>query len=78
MKLPRDLSSLRLADTLCSHWACAEVHQSGSPIILETDPSHQRLAVPAHKALRIGTLNAILRAVATHKATTRQAIIASL
>ncbi len=26
-----------------------------------------RIAVPVHKSLRIGTLNAILRAVAKHK-----------
>ena len=39
------------------------MHQTGSHIILETEePSHQRIAVPAHKPLRIGTLNAILRA----------------
>jgi hypothetical protein len=37
-------------------------------VILETDsPRHHRLAVPDHNPLRIGTLNAILRAVAEVK-----------
>jgi hypothetical protein len=44
--------------------------------ILETEqPAHQRIAVPDHRSLRIGTLNSILRAVAAHKNVTRQAIL---
>jgi hypothetical protein len=36
--------------------------------VLETDsPRHHRLAIPNHHPLRIGTLNAILRAVAEIK-----------
>ncbi|MGA3164706.1 MAG: hypothetical protein ABSF14_01165 [Terriglobia bacterium] len=55
------------------------MHQEGSHVVLETqEPSHQRLAVPAHKNPRIGTLNAILRAVAKHKGVERQAILESL
>lgn len=65
MKLPRDVSGERLAQALCRTLGDARVHQSGSHIILQTEsPSHHRLAVPAHAALRLGTLNAILRAVA--------------
>jgi predicted RNA binding protein YcfA (HicA-like mRNA interferase family) len=46
----------------------------GSHIILETEePARHRIAVPAHKALRVGTLNAILRAVAKHKGIEREA-----
>ncbi|HXB61952.1 MAG TPA: hypothetical protein VNU94_03765 [Acidobacteriaceae bacterium] len=48
-------------------------------LILETNhPLHQRIAIPAHKTLRIGTLSSILRAVADAKQTTRQAILESL
>lgn len=36
---------------------------------------HQRIAVPNHKALRIGTLNGILRAVANHKGVAREEIL---
>ena len=79
MKLPRDLSGRQLADVLLRHWDYEQVHQSGSHIILETPiPSHQRIAVPAHKELRIGTLNSILRAVADHKGVSREQILDSL
>ncbi len=79
MKIPRDLSAHDLVQALCRNWAYRIVHQEGSHLVLETqEPSHQRLAVPAHKNLRIGTLNAILRAVAKHKGVERQAIIESL
>ena len=55
------------------------VHQVGSHIILETSaPSHHRIAVPAHQALRVGTLNSILRSVAQHKGVTREAILDTL
>ena len=79
MKIPRDLSGHDLVQMLCRKWAYRVVHQEGSHVVLETDePSHQRLAVPAHRYLRIGTLNAILRTVANHKRVDRNALIASL
>ncbi len=79
MKIPRDLSGQDLVQTLCRKWPYRVVHQEGSHVVLETDdPSHQRLAVPAHRYLRIGTLNAILRTVANHKRVERDAIIESL
>ncbi len=79
MKLPRDLSGPRLTASLCKHWAYREVHQTGSHTILETElPGHQRIAIPAHKELRIGTLNSILRAIAAHKQVTRHAILDKL
>ena len=79
MKLPRDVSGERLAGVLCRRWLYRRVHQSGSHIIIETgEPSHQRIAVPDHDAIRVGTFNSILRAVATHKGVSREAIIATL
>jgi predicted RNA binding protein YcfA (HicA-like mRNA interferase family) len=61
MKIPRDLSGAALVRVLCTQWAYVQVHQSGSHIILDTEePSHQRIAVPNHKSLHIGTLNNIL------------------
>ncbi|MFZ0963741.1 MAG: type II toxin-antitoxin system HicA family toxin [Terriglobia bacterium] len=79
MKVPRDLSGQDLVQTLCRKWGYHVVHQEGSHVVLETDdPSHQRLAVPAHRNLRLGTLNAILRTVANHKRVGRDAIIESL
>lgn len=79
MKLPRDLPGEKLARLLCRDWGYEQVHQVGSHIILETEePSPHRLSVPAHKALRVGTLNSILRAVARHKSVEREDILSSL
>jgi len=79
MKLPRDLAGEKLADALCRHWAYRRLHKVGSHIILQTEePAPHRISIPAHKALRIGTLNGILRAVALHKRVDREDILASL
>ncbi len=79
MKIPRDLSGQELVQALCRHWDYRIIHQEGSHIVLETEePFPQRLSVPDHKTLRIGTLNAILRTVANHKRIERQAILESL
>ncbi len=76
MKLPRDLSGQELVKRLCGNWGYHVVHQKGSHVVLETDqPSHQRLAIPAHRTLRIGTLNAILRAVGRHKGVERSELL---
>jgi predicted RNA binding protein YcfA (HicA-like mRNA interferase family) len=79
MKLPRDLGGERLIKALCREWDYRVVNQEGSHVILQTEtPNHQRLSVPNHNPLRVGTLNAIFRAVATHKRVERQALLDSL
>lgn len=79
MKLPRDLSGKELAACLCRAWDYERIHQVGSHMILQTrTPSPHRVVVPAHSALRIGTLNAILRDVASHKGVDRTSILDSL
>ena len=79
MKIPRDLSGEDLVQLLCRNWSYRVVHQVGSHIVLETKtPGHQRIVVPAHKNLRLGTLNAILRAIATHKGVERAEILRNL
>ncbi len=78
MKIPRDLSGFSLVNTLCKTWGYKQVHQAGSHIILETEiPSHQRIAIPNHNFLRIGTLNAILRSIANHKGVSKESILES-
>jgi predicted RNA binding protein YcfA (HicA-like mRNA interferase family) len=78
VKIPRDLSGREIAKALCKHWDYRQVHQEGSHIILQTDtPSHQRIPVPDHNTVRIGTLNSILRLVATHKGVDKQNVLAS-
>jgi predicted RNA binding protein YcfA (HicA-like mRNA interferase family) len=79
MKLPRNLSGSQLSKTLCRDWGYTTVHQTGSHIILDTnEPFNQRIAVPNHKTLRIGTLNNILRTVAGHKGVSREKLISTL
>jgi predicted RNA binding protein YcfA (HicA-like mRNA interferase family) len=79
MKLPRDISGSELVAALCRDWGYRRVNQVGSHVVLETDaPFHQRIAVPAHNPLRVGTLNAILRAVALHKNVSREDVLKSL
>ncbi|CAN5660173.1 hypothetical protein BH09VER1_BH09VER1_00410 [soil metagenome] len=79
MKIPRDLAGRELARVLCKHWGYRQVHQEGSHMILQTDiPSHQRIPVPDHAFLRIGTLNSILRVVAAHKGVEKQDILDTL
>jgi predicted RNA binding protein YcfA (HicA-like mRNA interferase family) len=76
MKIPRDISGRQLAQALCRDWGYRRVHQTGSHVVLETEaPSHQRLAIPDHPDLRVGTLNAILRLVSIHKGVTREEIL---
>jgi predicted RNA binding protein YcfA (HicA-like mRNA interferase family) len=66
MKLPRDLSGAEFIKLLCKQFGYRRVNQEGSHVILETEnPKHHRISIPDHYPLRIGTLNAILRAVAT-------------
>jgi predicted RNA binding protein YcfA (HicA-like mRNA interferase family) len=79
MRLPRDLSGLKLIHCLCRRWGYRKVAQVGSHVTLVTDhPSPQRIVIPAHKALRVGTLNAVLRRIARHKGVSRSEILESL
>ena len=65
MKLPRDLSGATLVKVLCKHYGYVRIHQEGRHVIVQTElPAHHRIPVPDHAPLRVGTLNAILNAVA--------------
>lgn len=76
MKLPRDLSGEDLIKHLCSRWGYRRIHQVGSHVILQTEePAQHRVSVPAHAALRVGTLNAILASIAAHKSVTKEEIL---
>ena len=79
MKLPRDLSGAHLVQHLPSRWDYEKIHQAGSHVTLETEnPSKQRIVIPLHPVLRIGTLAAILAAVARHKGVARERILPGL
>ncbi len=79
MKLPRDLSGAELIKLLCKHFGYRRVNQEGSHVILETsEPRQHRISIPDHASLRIGTLNAILRAIATVKGVEKEDILRHL
>ncbi|HMP82245.1 MAG TPA: type II toxin-antitoxin system HicA family toxin [Verrucomicrobiota bacterium] len=76
MKLPRDLAGRELAKQLCKHWDYIQVNQEGSHIILQTEsPSRQRIPVPDHNPVRLGTLNSILRLIARHKGVEKEDVL---
>jgi predicted RNA binding protein YcfA (HicA-like mRNA interferase family) len=76
MKLPRDLAGAELIKLLCRHFDYRQVKQEGSHVILETPtPRQHRIAVPNHPALRLGTLNSILRAVSAVKGIEKEDIL---
>ena len=79
MKLPRNLDGRTLVQALCRDWGYRVVNQAGSHIILQTEtPSHQRIPVPDHSPIRVGSLNYILRLVADHKRVDREDLLRSL
>ena len=79
MKTPRDLSGRRLAAGLCRRWDYRKTNQVGSHMVLETEtPTHQRISIPEHESVKVGTLTSILRAVASHKGVTREKILESI
>jgi predicted RNA binding protein YcfA (HicA-like mRNA interferase family) len=79
MKIPRSVSGAHFVEVLCRNWEYTKVNQVGSHLVLETEqPGHQRIAIPQHNPLRLGTFNSLLRIIARHKGVTRDAIIATL
>ena len=66
MKLPRDLSGAELAKAL-RLLDYTVVRQDGSHLRLTTQRDGQNhVTIPNHRALKIGTLRAILKAVGEH------------
>jgi predicted RNA binding protein YcfA (HicA-like mRNA interferase family) len=79
MKLPRALSGTQLIQWHCKDFDYRRVNQEGSHVILETsDPRQHRISIPDHAPLRIGTLNAILRAIARAKGLEKEDILRHL
>jgi predicted RNA binding protein YcfA (HicA-like mRNA interferase family) len=72
MKLPRDVSGrdlARAAGVFGYEMTC----QSGSHLRLTTQRNGEHhITIPAHDPLKIGTLAAILAAIAAHHALTRE------
>ena len=79
MKLPRDIAGADLVRHLCQRYGYRRVHQRGIHVVLEThSPTHHRIAIPEHEVLRVGTLNAIVNAVARAKGIDKALVVESL
>lgn len=67
MRLPRDLSGRDLAKRLEREYGYRVTRTRGSHTTVTriTDAGRHSVTVPAHRELRLGTLHAILTAVAT-------------
>ena len=66
MKIPRDLSGYDLAKSLRA-LGYERVRQDGSHIRLTTERGGQHhVTIPNHNPIKVGTLAAILKAVALH------------
>lgn len=78
MKLPRNLSSYDLIKALKT-LGYKVSHQTGSHIRLTTQENGEHhITIPAHKPLKVGTLNVILRDVATHFNLTKNDLLIKL
>lgn len=74
MKLPRDLSGTELARALQA-FGYRVIRQTGSHMRLTTsERGEHHVTVPAHGALRVGTLAGILGDVAVHFELTRDEV----
>jgi predicted RNA binding protein YcfA (HicA-like mRNA interferase family) len=74
-RLPRDLSGREMAKALRA-LGYEVTRQSGSHMRLTTQKgSEHHVTIPAHSPLRVGTLAAILDAVAAHHETTRNELL---
>lgn len=75
MRIPRDLSGAELVRRL-ERLGYERTRQSGSHIRLTCrSPGEHHVTIPNHDPLRVGTLAAVLDAVATHHGLTREALL---
>jgi predicted RNA binding protein YcfA (HicA-like mRNA interferase family) len=78
MKLPRDLYGTELVQLL-SRVGYVVLRQTGSHIIIRTAENGENTqSVPAHKPLKVGTLNGILNDVAAHLGLDKQDLMERL
>ena len=78
MKLPRDCSGRDLAKRL-ERLGYVTTRQTGSHLRLTTQQGGEHhITIPAHDALRVGTLAAILEMVAEHFRIERAALVEQL
>jgi len=75
VKLPRDLTGVELSKRL-ARLGYAVTRQTGSHLRLTSDDRGQHhVTVPRHDPLRVGTLAAVLDAVAAHHGLSRDKLL---
>ncbi len=78
MRLPRDIGGIELARRL-EPYGYRVTRQTGSHLRLTTTlHGEHHITIPAHKDLRVGTLNAILTDVADHLKIDRDVLLTAL
>jgi predicted RNA binding protein YcfA (HicA-like mRNA interferase family) len=78
MKIPRDLEGIELSQIL-RKYGYQITRQSGSHIRLTTTlKGEHHITIPAHKSLRVGTLNNILNDIAEHLEIGKEKLIQEL
>lgn len=78
MKLPRDVNGDELVKGL-RRLGYEVDRQVGSHVILRTkEPRPHSVTVPAHRPVKVGTLAAILHAVAVERNLTTEAVISAM
>ncbi|MHC4136872.1 MAG: type II toxin-antitoxin system HicA family toxin [Planctomycetota bacterium] len=78
MKLPRDVSGRQLAAAL-TRLGYEITRQTGSHIRVTTQQGgDHHITIPDHDPLKVGTLSAILRDVASHSGLARDSLIRTL
>ena len=75
MRIPRDLSGAEFARAL-GRLGYRVDHQTGSHIRLTTHQhGEHHVTVPAHKPLKLGTINGVMRDVGKHHGIDRDALM---
>jgi predicted RNA binding protein YcfA (HicA-like mRNA interferase family) len=78
MKLPRDITGEALASAL-KQFGYETVRQTGSHIRLTTQrEGEHHITIPNHSPLKTGTLNAILKDIASHFKISRDDLLKQL
>ncbi len=75
MKLPRDLSGADLAKGL-QRVGYISTRQAGDHLYMTTQENGEHhVSIPLHKAVKVGTLGAILASVAAHLQISRESLM---
>lgn len=79
MKLPRDITGAELA-TLLRRYGYVATRQTGSHLRLTSSYKEieHHVTIPLHNLLKVGTLNSILRDVASYLDIDRNALVEAL